>query len=87
MYKLSKKIETKLFNGIVLPTAIVQGYTIEDQQQVVNMMYAMANKYHSLDPSERKQLILMAEKKIAEKVAEMGPKDEIKNNSDNKSDI
>lgn len=85
-YRLSKKIQNKLFNGIVLPTAIQQGYDMADQDKVVNMMYAMCKKYHMLDASERKQLILMAEKNIAVKIASMGSKDEETNTDDNEGD-
>lgn len=68
-YKLSKKIEHKLFHGVVIPTGIKQGFTMADHTKVTAMMDAVVKKYHSLTPEHRKLLISKAEKNIEDAIA------------------
>jgi hypothetical protein len=63
-YRLSKKIQYKLFHGIVIPTGTREGYTMADHNKVTNMMNAVTRKYHSLSKEQRKMLIGVAEKNI-----------------------
>ena len=67
-YKLKYEIETKLFNGIVIPTAESQGFDMSDQHKIVKMMEALAKKYHSMSKDERKFIISKAEMNIKEKL-------------------
>lgn len=70
-YKLSYKIEQKLFQGIVIPTALEQGYDMSDQHKVVRMMQALVDKYHNMSKTHKKALINKAEKNIEKRLSEL----------------
>lgn len=77
-YGLSKKIQYKLFHGIVVPTGAKEGYTMADHQKVTNMMAAVVRKYHSLNKEQRKMLINVAEKNIQDVLDNLGNNEAIK---------
>lgn len=70
-YKLSYKIESKLFNGVVIPTAEKQGYTMANQNEIVAMMAALAKKYHTMTKEQRKTLISIAERNIEDRLSSL----------------
>ena len=67
-YKLKLEIENKLFNGVIIPTAIESGYDFSNQLEIVSMMETLCKKYHSMDTEQRAMLISRAEKNIQDQI-------------------